>query len=374
MIENHTAGYKRKKRRYNLLTSDGPFPSNQNILQFYSGAGRGELLECLVRHVQNCDEPVLITGEPGSGKTLLSLVLADRLKKKFSVCRYDFPTLNSDALISFLIREIKPDYATVNGRPAKYEQESNLAALAFVVDQSAEIVQPFLVIIDTPAKFDSDVLRTIEELKTLKLNGHALFNVVIFRTDHGNQNLSGAQSDWRSGLPEMRQQMRPESGLESQLELQSELQAESRTEAKLTTAPNLNLGPEPDQAQPWPYKTHNLGRLSLPEIHDYLQHHMMLFDYSQRNMFSREMSYFIADRSEGVYGLINELARSAFLLAGINNSSQVSLSHLVAVSSPRRSRSRRIGKLRRMPNGVRFAIIVAGIVVLGAAAIVLSAN
>ena len=343
MIENRTAGNRRKKRRYNLLTSDGPFPSNHNILQFYSGGGRGELLKCLLRHVQNCDEPVLVTGEHGSGKTLLSLVLADRLKKKFTVCRYDFPTLTRDSLVSFLVREIKPEFSaskhslSVNGLNAEDEEPaevlSDIAALETTVARSTNITQPYLVLIDTPAELDSDLLNVIEQLKAITLNGFALFNIVIFQL-----NVNDSE--------------------ESQPDITAD--GTHRIDQQLVS--------------PWPYKSYNLRRLSLAEIHDYLQHHMMLFDYSQRDMFSREMSYFIADKSEGVYGTINEIARSAFLLAGINNSSQVSLAHLVAVSTPQRKRKKRSGGFRRMPSGLRFSMLVAGIVVLGAALVVISAN
>jgi type II secretory pathway predicted ATPase ExeA len=77
-----------------------------------------------------------------------------------------------------------------------------------------------------------------------------------------------------------------------------------------------------------------LRRLTLVEINEYLRHHMMLFDFNQRDMFTRDMAYFIADRSEGVFKAINSLAKNAFTLADLQDSSQVSMAHLLSAGLP----------------------------------------
>jgi len=77
-----------------------------------------------------------------------------------------------------------------------------------------------------------------------------------------------------------------------------------------------------------------LRRLTLSEISDYLRHHMMLFDFNQRDVFTREMAYFIADRSDGVFRSINTLARNGFMVAGLEDAEHVSMSHLLTAGLP----------------------------------------
>ena len=61
---------------------------------------------------------------------------------------------------------------------------------------------------------------------------------------------------------------------------------------------------------------------------------MMLFDYNRRETFSRDMVYFIADRSGGNPGEINALARNAFMLANLENATSLSMGHLLAAGLP----------------------------------------
>lgn len=55
----------------------------------------------------------------------------------------------------------------------------------------------------------------------------------------------------------------------------------------------------------------------------------MLFDSNQRDVFSREMAYFIADRSDAVFCSINTLACNAFMVAGLEDAEHVSMPHLL---------------------------------------------
>ena len=82
---------------------------------------------------------------------------------------------------------------------------------------------------------------------------------------------------------------------------------------------------------------HWLRRLTLNEVGEYLRHRMMLFDFSRRDMFSREMSYFVTDRTEGVIGAIDALVRQAFALASLEDNDRPSMAHLLAAGFPARS-------------------------------------
>lgn len=353
MIENRTAGQQRKKRRHNLLSSDGPFPVDHNIFQFFAGGGRGEMLSYLTQRVQNCDDPTMVFGEAGSGKTFLSLVLADQLQHKFRVIRYDLPSVTRESLLRYIARDFKigkpsaagslsdipfdsidaddldpegndtPSRSKFDELLTSSQSTPTVAELIKLAKSKGKATQPVLLIIDSNADINTQAIALLEQLNKTKYAGMPLFSVVIFKTT--------------TPIAYVRQE--------------SEL---SRTEQIVNGSSS----------------TRYLRRLSLSEIHEYLEHHMMLYDYSQRHMFDREMSYFIADRSEGVIGRINDIARSAFLLAGINNGNKVSLSHLVAISSSQKTHSTRSRRLKLIKSSAsKIALIGTAIAVFGLVAL-----
>ena len=74
---------------------------------------------------------------------------------------------------------------------------------------------------------------------------------------------------------------------------------------------------------------YSLNRMNLAETTEYLNHHMLLFDFNKRDLFTREMAYFIADKSDGNCSMINTLARNAFLLAHLEGSEHITMGHLL---------------------------------------------
>ena len=142
--------------------------------------------------------------------------------------------------------------------------------------------KPYVLIIDSKDSIGADSLRVIERLTACRTNSPPLLNCVLFHT---------AASDVE------------------------QYAANSETLGQLDN-------------HFW------LRRLTLSEISDYLRHHMMLFDFNRRDLFTREMAYFIADRSEGVFKSINTLARNAFTIANLEEADKLSMSHLLMAGLP----------------------------------------
>jgi len=62
-----------------MSIQDSSFNHAQNIFLFFGGGDRGEIVDALSRALGVRESRMLtVFGEPGSGKTLMSLVLADR--------------------------------------------------------------------------------------------------------------------------------------------------------------------------------------------------------------------------------------------------------------------------------------------------------
>ena len=308
------------------LSPRGPFQKSHNLLHFYGGAGRGELLERLILHIRNSDETFWVRGVSGSGKTLLSLVLASRANRKFHVVRCDQHKLSANSLLLHLLDEMNPAH-TINQvardsvdheRASPFTTSPVLNDLQLAVDQYSSDHRPYLVIIDHPGQLSADTRILIGRLNKICRQGFPVFRVVVFET------LSADDSRLQPAL-------------------------------ELETLPNVAY----------------LQRFSLVEVQQYLEHHMMLFDYSQRHMFTREMAYFIADRSDGLVREISTLARNAFTLAGIQNEYRISMSHLLMAGLPGKPEPKHSRALKLVKaGGFGMAIAVASFLVLVATLVV----
>ena len=280
------------KRLY-YSSSQGPFHNANNIFMFYGGGDRGNIVESVIRAIRT-DEPLMyVHGERGSGKTMMSLVISDRLKNRYNTIRYDVPQISVSLLLRHLLIELCPrkaDLISAQQAQDDVDDESVDTALIVLINQlcdstSDRIRKPYVLLIDSNGQVDDKTRRVIEQLTAVRVAGNAIFHCVIFQKTDEND---------------------PKS-------------------ARFT------------HTTPWPANHFWLRRLTLAEINEYLRHHMLLFDFNRRDLFTREMSYFIADRSEGVFRGINKLSRNAFTIANLESAEEVSMSHLLMAGLPPRS-------------------------------------
>ena len=258
---------------------------------FYGGGDRGTIVETVIRSLRVDDHLITVHGERGSGKTMLSLVLTDRLKHRFNTIRYDHAQISPTQLLRHLLIEICPHDAqllsaqqAVAGADTAIVQQA-LQCLTTELRVPSPADRPFVLIVDSQADIDKASLQLLDDLAAIKKNGAPVLHVVLFR----------------------------------------------RVDEGAARAVSGHNGVNQPEHHYW------LRRLTLVEINEYLQHHMLLFDFNRRAMFTREMGYFIADRSEGVFRAINTLARNAFMIASLEDSEQVSLSHLLMAGLPSRA-------------------------------------
>lgn len=282
-------------RRLYYSSSQGPFHNANNIFMFYGGGDRGKTVESIIRAIRS-DEPLMhVYGERGSGKTMLSLVLSERLKNRYNTIRYDVPEISVSLLLRHLLIELCPrraDIISAQQALAGASVESVDTAVTALIDElcnsnSDRIKKPYLLLLDTYGQVDARTQQIVEQLTAARIDGHAIFNCVIFQRIDSVKN----------------------------------------TSARF-------LQPVAD-----PSNHFWLRRLTLAEINEYLGHHMLLSDFNRRDLFTREMAYFIADRSEGVFRNINKLARDAFTIANLESADKVSMSHLLMAGLPQRAGS-----------------------------------
>jgi len=248
--------------------TQGPFSVAQNIFLFYGGGDRGEIVDALVRSITGRDSQLMnVYGEPGSGKTIMSLVLADRMKHRRNVIRYDHEQISTAKLLHHLLIEISPNDANSVARASAPDSTSArstdlaLQRLWHALQSPQPRDKPFLLIIDSKGTLDDPTRVLLKQLAALRYQGRSSIQVVMFEGESAQRPVS------------------------------------------LLERPGFEF---------W------LRRLTLAEIGDYLYHQMLCFDFNRRELFRRDMAYFIAERSEGVVSRINELARHAMMFADLD--------------------------------------------------------
>ena len=289
---NHGDSNLTTDRRHYYSSSQGPFYNANNIYLFYGGGDRGAMVDSITHDIRGGKRLTRVEGEPGSGKTMMSLVLADRMKRHFNIIRYDLAEASRALLLRQLLIELCPSDATLLDVTKHDRTPSDvlLARAQIVVEKqlrsSLQAGKPYVLMVDARARLGSEVIELLTRLSSLEYLGIPAMHVIIFEP---GEKLVGHSSSQSRNLRDNE-----------------------------------------------PYQ---LRRLSLNEVVEFLRHHMLLFDFNRRDQFTRDMAYFIADRSGGVFRSINTIARNAFLIASIESAEQVSMSHLLMAGLPPREKS-----------------------------------
>lgn len=287
------------ERRQYYSSSQGPFQSAGNLLTFYGGAGRAGIIDAIVRKRGEVRRVVQIHGEHGSGLTFVSLVLADRLKHVCNVIRYEHEQLSVVLLLRHLLIELCPreaDLIRASAVASGIDAETRIHATRCILTQltrKAPGGKQYCLTVDAGANADDATLALLNELAAVTRDGSAAMLVVVLRSSDAAQ-------------------------------------GEGRRLACQETDTLLPL----QGRRPVRYH-YRLRRLTLSETAEYLRQQMLLFDFTRRDHFSREMVYFIADRSDGLPGSIDTLVRNAFTLASLEDNENPSMAHLLAAGLPR---------------------------------------
>lgn len=313
-------------RRLYYSSSQGPFYNANNIFMFYGGGERGAIVERIMQALHSDGKIIHVHGERGSGKTMLSLVISDRIKHRHNIIRYDVPDISASMLLRHLLIELCPQEADlISAEQAQSGADEDAINRAF--DCIARQItgangaqrhdKPYVLMIDSHAKIDAHALRIAQRLSALKLDARSVLQCLVFHRE-------------MDGTP-----------------------GHGYCHPVQETRSNHY----------W------LRRLTLAEINEYLRHHMLLFDFNRRDLFTREMAYFIADRSEGVFRSINTLARNAFTIANLEDADKLSMSHLLMAGLPPRTKPARQSNFFTQHRGRMVALMGTCVVAFVAAAV-----
>ncbi|MFZ6843881.1 AAA family ATPase [Undibacterium sp. RuTC16W] len=252
--------------------NQAPFSITPNPVFFYSGSQRGDILEALVYAVKHGEGIIKVTGEVGSGKTMLCRMLESRMPANVEVIFMVNPTLRREDVMFMIAGELG---IPVNGRRG----DEVLRQLHHDLIAKHIAGKQVVLLIEEAQAMSLDTLEEIRLFSNLETAHHKLLQIVLF----GQPEL-----DVSLNLPRMRQ-------LKERI-------THSFTMPPLTTA----------------------------VIPDFLMFRMRAAGYHGPDIFSKKAIQLLGSVSEGIVRRINILADKALLAAFADNTHLIELAHMKA--------------------------------------------
>ena len=252
-----------------------PFRITPHTEFFFSGANRGATLEALLYAITAGEGLVKVTGEVGSGKTMLCRVLMERLPETVETLYLAVPSLTRDEMLAAIGDELGIDTAGANTtKLIRLLQEKLIAIHA----EGRQVVA----LIDEAHAMPLATLEEVRLLSNLETGTEKLLQLVLFGQPELDRHLA---------LPNMRQ-----------------------LKERITHA--FTLAPLPPR-----------------EIRDYVNFRMRAAGYHGPDLFDDEVLGIIADASEGLTRRINIYSDKALLAAFAAGTHTVTADHARAAVS-----------------------------------------
>ncbi|MDA0224532.1 MAG: AAA family ATPase, partial [Proteobacteria bacterium] len=153
--------------------NEAPFRITPHTDFFYDGAERGATLDALLYAIQHDEGIVKVSGEVGSGKTMLCRVLMERLPAQVVTIYLANPSLSRDEILFAIADELEID-----------SRESRLTAVMRALqDHLIELYaagRRVVILIDEAHAMPEDTLEQVRLLSNLETSRHKLLQIVLF--------------------------------------------------------------------------------------------------------------------------------------------------------------------------------------------------
>jgi len=267
---------------------ESPFRITPHTEFFFAGANRGATLEALIYAITHDEGIVKVSGEVGSGKTMLCRMLLEKLPEQVETVYLANPSLSRDEILHAIADEL--------GTPLP-EGRAHLL-LRNLQERLLEIYaagRQVVVLIDEAHAMPPETLEEIRLLSNLESNRHKLLQIVLF------------------GQPE----------------LDERLSDMSMRQLKERITHNFALEP-----------------LRRSDISGYLMFRIRAAGYHGPDLFTPGAIQLISQSSEGLTRRINILADKALLSAFSQGSHQIDNKQVKAAISDAQFKPMRDGKAR----------------------------
>ncbi len=161
-----------------------PFAITPDTRRFFSGASRGAVLDALLYAITNGEGIVKLVGEVGSGKTMLSRMLGERLPASVDLVYIANPSLTADDILRAIAIELGFDIAQ-DARRFEVMQQLQSRLIQHHAEQRQVVV-----FIDEAQAMPLQTLEQIRLLSNLETRDHKLLQMVLFGQPELNRKLA----------------------------------------------------------------------------------------------------------------------------------------------------------------------------------------
>ncbi len=248
-----------------------PFRITPDTEFFFEGANRGSVLEALIYAISQGEGIVKVTGEVGSGKTMLCRVLQHRLGTSVDIVYLANPNVSPEDILHAIAFELQLPVTREASR-----LEVMHALQQFLVQRHAENRQ-VVVFVEESQGMPIPTLEEIRLLSNLETDRHKLLQIVLFGQPELDENLR------QNNIRQLRERI-----------------------------------------------THSfyLSPLSAAEIASYLAFRLHAAGYRGPELFSKRVIAYIEKASGGLTRRVNIIADKALLAAFADNTHDISLKHV----------------------------------------------
>jgi len=239
---------------------------------FFSGANRGEILDALIYAITDSEGIIKVTGEVGSGKTMLCRMLLERLPQQVESIYLANPSLSREEMLYAIADSLCLD---LDGKRVNVIMQ----ALQNLLEKKASEGKRVVVLVDEAHAMPLDTLEELRLLYNLQVGDHKLLQIVLFGQPELNEKLN---------QPNMRQ-------------------LKDRIVHHFTMLP-----------------------LSKTVIESYLIFRMRAAGYRGSNVFSTAATNLIGKASNGLMRRVNILADKSLLAAFVEDTQNIEVRHVQA--------------------------------------------
>jgi type II secretory pathway predicted ATPase ExeA len=252
--------------------AEPPFKITPVTEFFFSGGNRGEILDALIYAITDGEGIVKISGEVGSGKTMLCRMLLHRLPSNIKAIYLANPSMSRDELLYAIADRLDLD---LEGQRVNVILQSLQNHLEAMYERGERCV----VLVDEAHAMPLETLEELRLLYNLQVGKHKLIQLVLF------------------GQPE----------LDDKLEQSNMRQLKDRIVHHFSILP-----------------------ISRKVVNDYLMFRMRAAGYKGPDIFSPAAVLNIGKASQGLMRRVNILADKALLAAFVENTHNIETRHVHA--------------------------------------------
>jgi MSHA biogenesis protein MshM len=253
--------------------NQAPFKITPDTDVFFEGGNRGAILEALIYAISNGEGIIKVTGEVGSGKTMLCRVLQTRLPKNVETVYLANPSMSPEEILHAIAFELQLRVAKDAGR-----LEVMHALNTYLLERHAKQRQ-VVVFVEESQAMPIPTLEEVRLLSNLETKQYKLLQIVLF------------------GQPELDENLR-----------------------------------QPQIRQLRERITHSFTLLPLDQsdVRSYLAFRLQAAGYHGPDLFSRRVIAYLTRASGGLTRRINLVADKALLAAFAEGTHNVTLAHVKA--------------------------------------------